>query len=205
MSYYYYMENFIQAYYDKLDMAQSYVPHFVGSPEFLSPLALEELIYRYQYLHESTGQLAKKFHLAQPSLDAYISQHNFEPIFLESEEDQLSFEDYLRKTFKQHKAKLTGLAVYQAIRTWYALLQNEETLLVSLSRRIEEENKEGIPDAKILSQLISSHDKIYTKQQTSMNLFKALEQDSGSGSLSDLIMQALTKIDGDGYELPTPK
>jgi len=197
------MKDFLLKYNESQD-EDIFQEKFIGDPNLLPPPDRQELEYRYQVLDETIPQLAERFRLTVHALQLYIDDNKLKPRKLTTDEEFTELEEFLKQELDKQRVKVAGLAIYQSIKAWYTLLQNENTLLASAKRSIEALSQELIPDTKTLSQLASVQDKLFSKQQGLLNILNIFDKESSS-NLSDIIASALQRIDGDGYNLPNSK
>jgi len=197
------MEDFLLKYNESQD-EDTFQEKFIGDPNLLPLPDRQELEYRYQVLDETVPQLAERFRLTVHALQLYIDDNKLKPRKLTTDEEFTELEEFLKQELDKQRVKVAGLAIYQSIKAWYTLLQNENTLLASAKRSIEALSQELIPDTKTLSQLASVQDKLFSKQQGLLNILNIFDKESSS-NLSDIIASALQRIDGDGYSLPNSK
>jgi len=180
---------------------------FVGCPTRLSVAKRQELIYRYQYLEESTHTLASEYRLTPKATEDYFKENNISPILLETPEDFAKFEEHVKEVYKNIRVRLSGLVAIQNAIAWDTLAVSEGHLLASLENatRLCQERSEYAVDAKELKQLVDAHAKVIDRQQVIRNAIDVpakADIEELTDTLARTLEELLDEIDGESRKLP---
>lgn len=179
---------------------------FKGSPDNLSQPEIEELKYRFMYLHESVEDLAFLYRLTPQALQNFITREELIMISLSNDDDYAEFESTVTAKYKQNRIKLSGLVTLHTAKSWSQLALAEENLLASLVQATEQARKQVFPDAKTLASLANTHNKLIDRHALIKNAIDVPAVKDAKGivdALTKSLEDVLDRIDGSSYKLPS--
>ncbi len=167
---------------------------FICDPSLLPLAERQELIYKYQYLEETTEALALHYRLAPVKVKQWLNEQGIERKKLFTDEDAAEFEEHVSSLYKSIQTRLLGLTVLHSAKAWQTLATAEEDLLASVRNAAQALSKQELPDYRVISSLSGTHERLVNRHKL---IQEALEKAKDGG-----LFKAITAIERRIVDVP---
>lgn len=164
---------------------------FIADPEKLSAAERSQLCYRFKYNDETLEFLAIEYRLLPSKLQIWLDANDIHPVDLEDEEEIRKLEKHIEDDKRIQAARLSGLILASAARSWEILQNTEQLMLDSIQKAAKSYCSFEIVDPKAISTLTKAHTAM-VKQQ--IELRKVATDEDSLGNLAGLISKKLDSL-----------